>query len=82
MKNNSEFGLRDIVAVAVNSLDAGIESRKDTIDRICNFVEETYIRKQAIEALPVEAMYNLNESYGISFDVMAGSIKDIKIENS
>lgn len=81
MKNNLDFSFRDIVTVAVNSLEAGIESKKDTINRICSYVEEKYIEKQAIETLPVEVLYKLNELHGVTLDVMAGSIKDIKIEN-
>jgi hypothetical protein len=82
MEAIKELELRDAIALAVNSFDAGIETKQDTIQQIYNYVEGEYIKKKAIEALPAEVLSKLNESHGISLDVRAGSLKDIKVEKS
>lgn len=74
--------LKDTVTLFMNCFDAGLESKEDAITQICNYVEEAYVQKGALEALPVEAVCDLNESYGITVDVTAGSLKDIKLEEN
>lgn len=72
--------LRDIIACAVNSIEAGVENKEDSINSIQLYVEEHYIDKKAIEKLPTEAFYKLNTDYGVEVDVKAGRLSNINLK--
>lgn len=71
--------LRDIIACAVNSFEAGLDNKQETIRNIESFIEDNYINKKSLEKLPAEAYYKLNKEYGLELTVNNGSFKEINV---
>lgn len=75
-----EKELRDRVSLAVNSLEAGVETKKDTVDSLCDWINSKFIHKDSIENLSIKVIEELNNSCGITLDVRAGEVKDIEVQ--
>lgn len=48
------MNLREIVTCAVNGFEAGVDTKKEAINQIINFVDSNYTHNDSLQALPVE----------------------------
>jgi len=49
------LGLREVVSLAINCFNEGLESKAETVDKIVNFVEKEYVKlgdlKEALQKM-------------------------------
>lgn len=71
--------LKEVIQIALNSLEAGIDNKEDVASRIYEFVKENYIDKKLIETLPVNLVQIAN-TMGMKVEVSNGRVSDIAID--
>lgn len=71
--------LKEVIKIAVNSLEAGVDNKEDVESRIYEFVKENYLDKKLIETLPVNLVQIAN-TMGMKVEVSNGRVSDIDID--
>ena len=69
--------LQDVIAVGLNGIEAGVDTKQEVKERILDHVRENYVNATTIKSpndLPLGVVEMLHYSLGMTFDVHDGRI--------
>lgn len=75
--NNRNLSLKEIVACAVNGLEAGVDSKEDAINSILNFIDNNYTENADLDIIKTE-LFELTDEQGKKVKIAGVRLEDLK----